>query len=647
MNEIREPTLILSLAEFCSGGQQTEDRSRPQLEMEAVEAELHTLAANVAAQDRVLASLFPEGVPHNAQLIESIYRLGVSLHESEQSGRLTALLMRRVFQAIPAEDKQSLLASLPSADNLAFWMAIELLQTVLPEIALPQSFMSDWFLSMADRVGNDMAGGRLFSLVVSYAERHPDDALDMFDAYAEKRFVGNRGTLAHLILGVVRAVSPSSSALGKRIRHLDRSLSRHQRLECRLCYHRSLLTTFQRTGVSRSTLKKRLGRMMEGDDAEVAAAFFVLAGYAIHGANDPRVVRLALRWLASSVRSDLPSQAKFHAAALLDSLIHHKSFAPGSRDSAEMAGLMSRLQPIPAADKGTWERVLQFSTRFAACGSARLAELWTSLAEGNPGHLIMHDLDHNADVCFWHEMQETDPSEFVARMLISRSRIARRYGRVFFERLPVVSFPEAVMAQIPESRLIVALLEQVRKPPDGQVLARFFLAMAPHMKSASQATLERFKHEATLQAVNFPASFLESVKAATGEHPFLQEVVDAAEAYFERVRPLQNSPINAFGRHEVSKAGVLFTRKISQFVKEGVEKNSLLAMIAGKPIAMLYGSRFATHVDGKMGDATDFKSFSHSSEWPRLPSIDPDGEACKALACDAEIRTLGADEHEQ
>jgi hypothetical protein len=67
-------------------------------------------------------------------------------------------------------------------------------------------------------------------------------------------------------------------------------------------------------------------------------------------------------------------------------------------------------------------------------------------------------------------------------------------------------------------------------------------------------------------------------------------------------------------------------------------------MMTGKPVAMLYGDRFAMQVEGKFGDITDYQKFSHSTEWPRLPSIDPDGQALKSLQLISEVRALEVNE---
>jgi hypothetical protein len=303
------------------------------------------------------------------------------------------------------------------------------------------------------------------------------------------------------------------------------------------------------------------------------------------------------------------------------------------------------IQPVPLTDKGTWQCILAFAAQSAKCIPPKENALfWTALVEKNPGQDVLWDLERNTEAIFWGEMQDVDHNEFVSLLIFSDSQVARRYGRKFFELLKLTSLDSAVLAEVTEKRLLVAVLEYVSRPVDGDVLASFFLALVPRILTCEPALRSRYKCEAIVQSVNMPGTFLKTIKMATRKHPLLIDVVTAAESYFEKLRPLRESAVNAFHNCEIDKAAILFSRKMSRTIQEGVEKNSLFAMMTGKPVAMLYGDRFAMQVEGKFGDITDYQKFSHSTEWPRLPSIDPDGQALKSLQLISEVRALEVNE---
>ena len=226
--------------------------------------------------------------------------------------------------------------------------------------------------------------------------------------------------------------------------------------------------------------------------------------------------------------------------------------------------------------------------------------------------------------------------------MFSRDRLARRYGRHFFEKLEVSTFTTAIMQEASERQALITLLEYVRRIRQGPLLLRFLLAIAPHMANIGGELSARFRHEVFRQIVNLPGSLLEPLKTASKDIPVFSLPVASAEAFFAKLQSLRHLPINFFHRHEVDHALRLFNRKYESTIRKGIEQNSLISVIAGKPVTLLYGNMFAHSYGGNLSDASSFRQFSHSSEWPRLHCVDPDGEALADIQYAYELERLSS-----
>jgi hypothetical protein len=154
----------------------------------------------------------------------------------------------------------------------------------------------------------------------------------------------------------------------------------------------------------------------------------------------------------------------------------------------------------------------------------------------------------------------------------------------------------------------------------------------------------RFKHEVFRQIVNLPGALMDPLAAASKDYPVFSDSVKSAKSYFDKLQSLHAVPINYFHNHEIDSAVRLFNRKFSTVVQKGVAENSLLMAIAGKPVRIIYGTSFANAYGGTLSDDTKPSQFSHSSEWPRLTCIDPDGEALVGIQYFQEIERLSRDE---
>ena len=166
-----------------------------------------------ADTDNILNILFQTGAPADDSFYDSLRDIYFYLGHSETSKLLVTKLWIRGFHILEEEKQRSLLNVLVRDNTHALWSVIDSIPGFCSSTKIEPKFASNWFLQLAEKVKNDMAGGGVFQAVIEYARHFPDAALEVFEEYVSQELQDLRLTLGALLLGVLRSIVSSDSKL--------------------------------------------------------------------------------------------------------------------------------------------------------------------------------------------------------------------------------------------------------------------------------------------------------------------------------------------------------------------------------------------------------------------------------------------------
>jgi hypothetical protein len=207
----------------------------------------------------------------------------------------------------------------------------------------------------------------------------------------------------------------------------------------------------------------------------------------------------------------------------------------------------------------------------------------------------------------------------------------RGIARAILQKAESVVFSHNVISEASEKQLEVALLELMCKPLiEAEKASAYLLALEPAFRNVKPALKQEFKNEMILQAINYPGACLDNWKKIENPSDLLKDVVADAEKHFERLNAVKDSPAISFTfpgcKEAAEREASEFSNKVS---REAMDK-SVFAKFA-KNVHIIYGSKWAVMMEGKLGQATDFSKFGHSMEFPRVEIIDPEGMAIRRI----------------
>lgn len=167
------------------------------------------------------------------------------------------------------------------------------------------------------------------------------------------------------------------------------------------------------------------------------------------------------------------------------------------------------------------------------------------------------------------------------------------------------------------------LLDFVNDLMLGGSTSSFLLLMLPYAEKSDNEFKNEFKSEMLLQAVNYPGACLENWKSLKIKSDLLDEVIKSADAYFERLRQVNESPANSFSFSQLAEASEHRRREQSRDLNEQVKQKSVIMNLVSV-VNVIYGETWGSFIEGALQKPTGFHGISHSQEYPRLEEIDPE-----------------------
>lgn len=590
--------------------------------------------------EKVVNALFPSAIPMNVTFYESLASLQRYIGFGAHSQSLVARVWRAAYNQVSKDDRIQLLQLLPGADNRVFWMSIHCLPEFLPEVKVEPEFLSSWLVAMAERVGQDLAGGPFFLAVQKYACQFPRTAFAVFEKFVADGLVEPRLTLGAIIFGAVRSVLGTGKISGRRVRKWERTLKNSPHVELRICQHKSWAVSYDLGVVSTESLQLKLSEMLHGLPQEVDEAFSTVYRCLLGKSEDPSFVCFATKWLADNASPTIPGVAKHYVVSAVCHLSHRGKKSSTCFDISAMNNLITVIQPIPEENQGTWSELEYYLVDRLHEGQESFGVVLDKLADINAEGLSAQ-FSGGKFRYLVPEMSKYNVEEPLTRLIASTDRRKRRLAIDILRELDKVQLSKQILDTANEVQLKTILLEFTTTFLVGKGVVEFLLALEPYFSRASQHLKERFSNELTLQAINYPHSFLKTLKSINNPPKLIQDTIAEAERYFDRLGKIADSPAVSFSFPRFKELDEKAKRALSEQMSKSIREQSVLISLV-KHVQIVYGSTWSNFLGGKLTDDSKFTEFHESIEFPKLESVDPEGMKIRRMQAALELQQLEA-----
>ena len=265
--------------------------------------------------EKVVNALFPSAIPVNVIFYESLASLQHYTGFGIYSRSLVARVWRAAYNQVSKANRTQLLQLLPGEDNRVFWMSIHCLPEFLPEVKVEPKFLLSWLVVMAERVGQDLAGGPFYLAVQKHASQFPRTAFAVFEKYVAEGLMEPRLTLSAIILGSVRSVLGTGKISERRVKKWERTLMNSPHVKLRVCQHRSWAVSYNLGAVSTESLQLKLSEMLRGLPEEVDEAFNTVYRCLLGNSENSSFVQFATNWLTENASATIPGFAKHYVVS--------------------------------------------------------------------------------------------------------------------------------------------------------------------------------------------------------------------------------------------------------------------------------------------------------------------------------------------
>lgn len=584
--------------------------------------------------------LFPSGIPINISIYESLASLQHHIGFGAHSQSLVARVWRAAYNQLSKDDRIHLLQLLPGGDNRVFWMCIRCLPEFLPEVKVKPEFLSSWLVAMAERVGQDWAGGPFYLAVQKHACQFSRIAFAVFEMYVVDGLTEPRLTLGAIILGSVRSVLGSGKISERRVRKWERTLMNSPHIKLRICQHRSWAVSYNLGTVSTENLQLKLSKMLHGLPEEVDEAFGTVYRCLLGNSENASFVQFATNWLVENASATIPGLAKHHVVDAMLHLSYKSRESPGEVSVSIMNNLITVIQPIPKENEGTWyqleyylvDRLHEGQEAFGAAmeklANVNAEGLSAQFSGGKFGYLVS-------------EMSKSNVEAPLTKLILSKQRRKRRLAMDILRKIDKVQLSQQILDSANESQLKIILLEFTATFLVGKGIAEFLLELEPSFIRVGQNLREQFIREVIFQAINYPYSCLKTLKDIQNPSNLIQNAISAAEKYFNGLRQIGDSPAVSFYFPRFKEMDEKSKRALAEQISKSMREQSALVSLV-KHVQIVYGSTWSNLMGGKLSDDSKFAEFHEDMEFPRLESIDPEGMRIRRIQAALELQQLEA-----
>jgi hypothetical protein len=589
---------------------------------------------------QITRPLFPSGIPINISVYESLASLQHCIGFGAHSQSLVARVWRAVYNRISKDGRTQLLQLLPGGDNRVFWMSIRCLPEFLPDVKVEPEFLSSWLVTMAERVGQDLAGGPLYIAVQKHACQFPRTACTVFEKYVADGLMGPRLTLGAIILGSVRSVLGTAKISERRVRQWERTMMNSPNIKLRLCQHRSWAVSYNLGAISIENLRLKLSEMLHGLPEEVDEAFSTVHHCLLGNCENSSFVQFATKWFIDNSSATIPGGAKHYVVSAVHHLSYRAKNSPGDFDVATTNNLIAVIQPIPEENQGTWSELEYYLVDRLCEGQESFGAIIEKLADVNAEGLSAQFSDGKFRYLV-SEMSKCNVEVPLTKLILSKDRRKRRLAMDILRKIDKVQLSQQILDSANEAQLKTILVEFTATFLVGKGITEFLLALEPSFIRVGQNLRERFMREVTFQAINYPYSCLKTLKDIQNPSNLIQNAISAAEKYFDGLREIGDCPAVSFYFPQFKEMDEKSKRALAGQVSKSMREQSVLVSLV-KHVQIVYGSTWSNLIGGKLSDDSKFAEFHEDMEFPRLESIDTEGMKIRRIQAALELQQLEA-----
>jgi len=589
---------------------------------------------------QIINALFPSGIPVSITFYESLVSLQHYIGFRAQSHSLLARIWQMAYNQLSGDNRIQLLQLLPQGDNRGFWMSVSCLPEFLPEVKVEPKFLSSWLVAMAERVGQDLAGGPFYLAVQKHACQSPRIAFSVFEKFIRDGLAEPRLTLGAIILGAVRSILETGKISKQRVKKWERTLKNSPHIELRLCRHRSWAVSYNLGTIPIKQLQVQLDEMLDGSPQEVDEAFNTVYHCLLGNSENSSFVQFATNWLVDNASAAIPGVAKHYVMSAVHHLSYRVKKSPGDFDVSTMNKLIAAIQPIPEENQGTWSELEYYLVARLHEGQESFGAIMGELADVNAEGLSAQ-FSGGEFRYLVSEMSKSNVETPLTKLILSKDRRKRRLAMDILRRIDKVQLSQQILDSANEVQLKTILLEFTATFLVEKGIAEFLLALEPSFNQAGQNLRDQFIREVTFQAINYPYSCLKTLKDIQNPPSLIQNAISAAERYFDKLRKIEDSPAVSFYFPRFKEMDEKKNRALAEQVSKGMREQSVLIPLL-KHVEIIYGSTWSNLIGGKLSDDSRFAEFREAMEFPRLESIDPEGMKIRRIQAVLELQQLEA-----
>jgi len=589
--------------------------------------------------DKILSTIFPNAIPINSDFYNLVEEIQYYVGFKPLSTTLISGIWVHAYNSMVPVDQKKLLQSLLNDHVGGFWSAIHALPEFCSQIKLEPAFASTWFLELAKRVKDDLAGGDVFKAIGEYAFHHPEIGLKVFEVYISGSLDELSLSLAAILLGTVRSRVSHDQVRKESVNKWDNDLQNNPKTTWRLCYYRSLISSFDLGTLTIDELNDKLSKMLAGTPEEVSEAFNTVYHCLLGKLTDRGFVKFALDWFSKNVSSNISDMAKYYVVSSMWRLCNMKGNELKLIAVADANKLLVAVQPIPKNNLGTWRQLEYFLVDRLRENLQSFEDIFTSLVAANSEGLSAI-LQEDQFSYLKSEMPKYSIETILTNFVLSPDSGKRMIGNLLFQQLKIETLSQEALSKADESQLWIILLEFIRKPLIAEKVSSYLLSIEPYFSQAGLELKKEFKDEMVMQAVNYPGACLVNWKKMSSKSDLIKEVIKTAEGYFENINKTKESPALSFSFTGYRKASETQYREFSNKITKGAQEKSIFFQLV-KNVQIIYGSRWSILTENSLGEDTAFSELSTSMEFPRLEIIDPEGMALGRLRAATKLRKLG------
>lgn len=548
------------------------------------------------------------------------------------SGRsvLLGMLWAEVFVSACEETRQKLLDGLLT--DRSFFSPLCCVPSFVERVSMPTDQMEQWLVQIRVRLGNDGASGGFWGGIFALAVHHPVQSLELLGRWTSHRPSPQIAEMAARLLGRLRAVFPAM------VEEIDIQLQIHPDEVRRIIFHQSWTLYDNFCAIESAQYKALVEQMTQGTPAEIDEAFnFVCSSLSASHRSDI-AFEFGCLWLHGQIQS---GHGKKSAYVIIQLAIHcdertAKLRLPHFRD------LLPLFCPIPKERQEVWYSLQRLLIGLLNVDCDVFKQLLFLLACADPRGLIDHFSSHGSFGELTSMISRHGAKELITDALSSLDEQSRLLGIALF-RSTHVDFLSSDKNTGWNDEWVAVLIYQVQLSSSFDVAdTRFLCALLPRVHSGCDALKEFFVEELVWQMKSLPGSAFSTVKvlAEKSSDELLDKAVGAVQLYIDNLSRSGQSAINSMQVGGYRLARRVKSRKWSKQISDETNRNPLIGSFS-KSFTLYGGKQWQTYFGaGGLHPPQLMSEFSHRMEFPRLPTIDPDGFARRQRRASHHMRGL-------